>query len=148
MPHILVVDDDPSILQLLETALTDAGHEVSLLPDGDQVVNTVAREDIDGIVLDIMMPHVNGLEVLARLRASETGRDVPVLLLTGKDDQATRDAGLAAGASFYVTKPFDVDLLLGTIEMMLATGSASATDPSVEESAAAWAEFGDDLSDM
>lgn len=148
MPHILVVDDDPSILQLLDVSLTDAGHQVTLLPDGDQVIDTVASADIDGIVLDVMLPEVDGLEVLARLRASDVGRDVPVLLLTGRDDQATRDAGLAAGASFYVTKPFDVDLLIGTIEMMLAAGPAAATDPSVEESAAAWAEFGDDLSDV
>ncbi len=148
MPHILVVDDDPSILQLLDVSLTDAGHRVTVLPDGDRVIDTVAQQDIDGVVLDVMLPRVNGLELLARLRASDAGRDVPVLLLTGRDDQATRDAGLAAGASFYVTKPFDVDLLIGTIEMMLAAGLAAANEPSVEESAAAWAEFGDDLSDI
>lgn len=147
MPHILVVDDDPSILQLLDTALTQAGHRVSVLPDGDAVIPTVASSDIDGIVLDIMLPHVNGLEVFARLRESEPGRDVPVLLLTGRDDAATREAGLAAGASFYVTKPFDVELLIGTIEMMLATGPPHL-DPSADESAAAWAEFGDDLNDL
>lgn len=147
MPHILVVDDDPSILQLLDTALTQAGHRVTGLPDGDAVIDTVANRDIDGIVLDIMLPHVDGLEVLARLRESDAGREVPVLLLTGRDDTATRKAGLAAGASFYVTKPFDIDLLIGTIEMMLATGPTSV-DPSADESAAAWAEFGDDLTDL
>lgn len=147
MPHILVVDDDPSIRQLLETALTQSGHRVTVLPDGDAVIPTVNDGDIDGIVLDIMMPHVNGLEVLARLRESEAGREVPVLLLTGRDDAATREAGLAAGASFYVTKPFDVELLIGTIEMMLATGPPP-TDHSADETAAAWAEFGDDLSDL
>lgn len=148
MPHILVVDDDPSILQLLNTSLTDAGHQVTLLPDGDRVIETVERGDVDGVVLDVMLPQVSGVELLARMRETEVGREVPVLLLTGRDDQATRDAGFAAGASFYVTKPFDIDLLIGTIEMMLATGPSPAADPSAEESAAAWAEFGDDLSDM
>lgn len=120
MSHILIVDDDPSVLGLLHTVLAASGHRVTALPDADGVMDVVRAGDVDGIVLDVMLPGESGLELLARLRASDATANVPVLMLTARDDPATRQAGYEAGAAYFVTKPFDIDLLVATIDMMVA----------------------------
>lgn len=120
MSHILVVDDDASVLGLLGMALETSGHRVTALPDADGVMDAVKDGDVDGIVLDVVLPGESGLQLLARLRAHDATADVPVLMLTGRDDPATRQEGLEAGAAYFVTKPFDVDLLIATIDMMVA----------------------------
>lgn len=120
MSHILVVDDDASVLGLLGMALETSGHRVTALSDADGVMDAVKDGDVDGIVLDVVLPGESGLQLLARLRAHDATADVPVLMLTGRDDPATRQEGLEAGAAYFVTKPFDVDLLIATIDMMVA----------------------------
>lgn len=105
--RVLIVDDEPLLADLLAMAMTTEGWSARTANDG-QVALRLAREfHPDVVVLDVMMPHVDGLQVVTRLR--ERGNDVPVLFLTAKDDVADRIAGLRAGGDDYVTKPFNLE---------------------------------------
>ena len=105
--RVLIVDDEPLLADLLAMAMTTEGWSARTANDG-QVALRLAREfHPDVVVLDVMMPHVDGLQVVSRLR--ERGNDVPVLFLTAKDDVADRIAGLRAGGDDYVTKPFNLE---------------------------------------
>ncbi|GAA3059903.1 MULTISPECIES: response regulator transcription factor [Actinomycetes] len=103
----LVVDDDPMLSEVLAMALSAEGWEPHRVGDGQAALAAVRDLRPDVVVLDVMMPGIDGFEVVRRLRAS--GEDVPVLFLTAKDDVADRIAGLTSGGDDYVTKPFSVE---------------------------------------
>jgi two-component system OmpR family response regulator len=104
MPRtILIADDDPHIRQLLAFAFAKAGLETVEVDDGAAVLEMIARQKIDLIVLDINMPRMDGLETCRRLRAEG---DVPILFLSSRDDEIDRVLGIELGADDYVTKPF------------------------------------------
>jgi two-component system OmpR family response regulator len=104
MPRtILIADDDPHIRQLLVFAFAKAGLDTVEVDDGTAVLETIARQRIDLIVLDINMPRMDGLETCRRLRAEG---DVPILFLSSRDDEIDRVLGIELGADDYVTKPF------------------------------------------
>lgn len=101
--HVLVVDDERAIRRLLRMYLTDAGFTVAEAADGAEAVEQVRRGGIDLVLLDLMLPGIDGFEVCRRLR--ELGR-VPVIMLTARSDEANRVTGLELGADDYVVKPF------------------------------------------
>jgi two-component system, OmpR family, response regulator MprA len=115
--RILVVDDEPAVREALERALRLEGYEVDLAADGGEALALMARRPPDAVVLDLMMPHVDGLEVCRRMRAG--GDRTPVLMLTARDAVSDRVTGLDAGADDYVVKPFALDELLARLRALV-----------------------------
>ena len=104
---ILIVDDEPRGRELLGDLLTPQGYQLHFAASGPEALAAAAAHPPDLILLDVMMPGLDGFEVCRRLRADERLREVPVVMLTALDDRASRLAGLAAGADSFLTKPFD-----------------------------------------
>jgi len=128
----LVVDDESSISDLVSLALRYEKFDVRTASSGQQAVTAAHEFDPDVIVLDIMLPDFDGLEVMKRIRAD--GTDVPVLFLTAKDDVKDRIAGLTAGGDDYVTKPFSVEELVARIRRIVRRTLSAATikdDPEI-----------------
>ncbi|WP_033352546.1 response regulator transcription factor [Kitasatospora aureofaciens] len=117
--RILVVDDDLTVGEVVAGYLTRAGHLVDRAGDGSQGLDLARAHRPDLLVLDLMLPGIDGLEVLRRLRASEDGVDLPVVLLTAKGDEADRILGLELGADDYVTKPFSPRELVLRVQSVL-----------------------------
>lgn len=118
MAHqILVVDDDPKITSFLRRALVLEGYEVAVANGGQEALRTVAERIPDLIILDIMMPEVDGLEVCRRVRAA--GDAVPILMLTARDAVSDRVKGLDTGADDYLVKPFALEELLARARALL-----------------------------
>jgi adenylate cyclase len=116
---ILIVDDEPFNLDLLEQELIDQDYLIERANDGAEALEKLPSFQPDVILLDYMMPRMNGLEVLKRLRADETYRTIPVILLTAKATQDDKVRGLDAGADDYVIKPFDAIELLARVRAMM-----------------------------
>ena len=104
-PRILLVDDEPAVQTLLTYPLAKDGYEVVLAVDGRQALERFAEQRFDLVVLDIMLPKLDGIEVCRRLR---TRSQVPIIMLTAKDDEVDKVVGLEMGADDYITKPFSV----------------------------------------
>lgn len=117
---IVVVDDDPATLAIVETTLAAAGHQAVATSDPHKTMMLVVRERADVIVLDLLMSGLSGWEVLDMLRRDPVTQDIPVILLSGVGDTATRIRGLRAGANDFVVKPFDPDELVVRIGALLA----------------------------
>ena len=124
--RLLVVDDEPNIRELLSTSLRFAGFEVHTASDGQEALTQAEKVRPDLLVLDVMMPGLDGFAVTRRLR--ERGRDTPVLFLTAKDDVADRVTGLTVGGDDYVTKPFSLEEVVARIRAILRRTGAGA-DP-------------------
>ncbi len=117
-PTVLVVDDEPTIAEIVARYLERAGYRAHVAFDGPQAIEMAARERPDLVVLDLMLPHMDGLEVMRRLR--ETDRDrIAVILLTAKGDESDRIIGLRLGADDYVVKPFSPAELTARVEAVL-----------------------------
>jgi len=126
----LVVDDEPTLAELLSTALRYEGWSVAQALTGHDALKAVRETDPDVIVLDIMLPDIDGLEVLRRVRT--THPRVPVLFLTARDAVADRVAGLTAGGDDYVTKPFSLEELVARLRALLSrTGAVTARERSI-----------------
>jgi DNA-binding response OmpR family regulator len=117
--RILIVDDEPFNLDLLEQELSDYDYAIERASDGIEALDKTDAFRPDLILLDFMMPKMNGLEVVKRLREHDTHRGLPVILLTAKATQEDKVAGLDAGADDYVTKPFDSVELQARVRAML-----------------------------
>ena len=117
MPSILIVEDDRAILRGLEQNLRFEGYEVISATDGERGLNLARDKDPDMIILDIMLPKLNGYEVCRALRRG--GCDVPILMLTAKKQEMDKVMGLEVGADDYVTKPFGVMELLARVKALL-----------------------------
>ncbi len=102
---ILIVDDDANTLEILRRWLSREGYNTVSAESGADCLAALEREPIDVIVLDVMMPGMDGLEVCERLRDNPAWRSIPVVLLTAKDDMETRARGMSLGVSEYLTKP-------------------------------------------
>lgn len=124
--RILAVDDDPKILSMMRRGLSFAGYTVDLAPDGEQALTLARDHSPDLVVLDVMLPGIDGIEVCRRLRAGEA--NLPILMLTARDRVPDRIAGLDAGADDYLVKPFAFDELLARIRALLRR--ARSTDDS------------------
>ncbi len=114
--RILVVDDDPEIVSFLRRGLIYEGYNVDTAGDGAEALAKAREREPDLVVLDIMMPGIDGLEVSQRLRSAS---DVPILMLTAKGTVADRVAGLESGADDYLVKPFAFDELLARVRALL-----------------------------
>jgi DNA-binding response OmpR family regulator len=122
-PLILVADDDADLRALVAYRLESAGYEVVQAVDGQQAVELAFERAPDVVVLDLMMPKLDGYEVARRLRADERTHSVPVLLLTSRSQERDVAAGFDAGANDYVTKPFSPAELQVRVRAMLARPS-------------------------
>lgn len=119
MPTILVVDDDDAIRRLMQTSLAELG-EVVCAGDGAAALAVTDTDLPDLVVLDVGLPDMSGLDLLRRWRAAERTADLEVIVLSGRDGAADQAAGYEAGASAYMTKPVDVDVLESFAAAMLA----------------------------
>jgi two-component system OmpR family response regulator len=126
--RLLVVDDEPNIVELLDTSLTYAGFEVATATSGREAVAATQRFMPDLIVLDVMLPDMDGFEVLRLLRGS--GTRIPVVLLTARDATDDKISGLTLGADDYVTKPFSLGEVLARVRAVLRrTGGDTEAPP-------------------
>ena len=116
---ILVVDDEPHIGRVLSTVLGAEGFDVELAADGAEGLRAIASGSIDLVVLDLIMPGANGLEVLAKIRTDPEKGDTPVIILTAKGQDTDREAALAGGANDFLTKPFSPRKLIARIREIL-----------------------------
>jgi two-component system, OmpR family, response regulator len=117
IPSVLVVDDEPNIRELVQVALKFHGCSVSAAATGRDTLRMVENDRPDLIVLDVMLPDIDGFEVCRRLRAG--GNDVPVIFLTARDTTSDTVTGLALGGDDYVTKPFSVEALVARVRAVL-----------------------------
>ena len=118
--RILLVEDEPRAAQMLAKGLREQTYAVDVATDGRSVAELVTVSDYDAVILDVMLPFVDGLELCQRLRAS--GSQVPVLMLTARDSVEARIAGLDSGADDYLTKPFDVGELYARLRALIRRG--------------------------
>jgi len=121
MPRILVVDDEPPIVDLLAYNLRCAHYEVIIARDGQEALEKGRRDCPDLVILDLMLPRLDGLEVCRALRRE---RDVPIIMLTARDGEVDRVVGLELGADDYVVKPFSVRELLARVRAILRRAGA------------------------
>ncbi|MFL6155951.1 MAG: response regulator transcription factor [Marmoricola sp.] len=125
-PHILVVDDDRAVRESLRRSLEFNGYTVSLASDGAEALAGISGTNPDAVVMDVMMPRLDGIETTKALRS--VGNHVPILVLTARDAVGDRVEGLDAGADDYLTKPFALDELLARLRALLRRVSPEATD--------------------
>lgn len=126
MTKILVVEDEAKIARFVELELTHEGYEVDKVDNGRSAVEQALENDYDLVLLDILLPQLNGMEVLRRIRKE---KDVPVILLTARDAVMDKVAGLDAGADDYITKPFAIEELLARIRVALKRREVQASTP-------------------
>jgi DNA-binding response OmpR family regulator len=120
--RILVADDDRNIADLVRMYLAKAGYDVTVAPDGDRTLQLLREQDFDLLVLDIMMPGTDGLQVLRRLRRRS---DLPVIFLSARSSDIDKVAGLQIGADDYVTKPFNPWELVARVQSVLRRSGGS-----------------------
>jgi DNA-binding response OmpR family regulator len=120
-PTILIADDDPVIQKLLAVNFEMEGYRVVTASDGAEALERIGSDHPDLAVLDVMMPRVDGLDVVRALRADPTTRTMPIILLSAKAQAVDINRGLEAGADVYVTKPFDPAELLDKAAALIGT---------------------------
>lgn len=120
--RVLVVDDEPNIVMSLRFLMEREGFQVEVASTGQAAVAALDREPADLVLLDIMMPELDGFEVCQRIRNNPAWRATKVVMLTAKGRDVERDKGLALGADDYVTKPFSTRDLVAKVKRMLAPG--------------------------
>jgi two-component system response regulator MprA len=128
--RILVVDDDQAVRESLRRSLAFNGYEVDLARDGLEALAAIADRRPDAVVLDVMMPRLDGVETCRRLRSA--GEDLPVLVLTARDAVSDRVAGLDAGADDYLPKPFALEELLARLRALLRRTHGGTTPADTE----------------
>jgi len=116
---VLVIDDTENIVEFIKLGLKYEGFQVEAAADGPEGLAAAQRISPDLVILDLMLPSMDGLEVCRRLRSNPTTRDVPILMLTAKDDVRDRITGLDTGADDYLTKPFSFEELVARIRAVL-----------------------------
>jgi len=117
--RILVADDEIYILHILEFSLNLEGYEVISATGGEEALAKALQERPDLVVLDVLMPQMDGHDVCRRLKADERTRNIPVIFLSARDTAADQEVGLRLGANAYITKPFSPQRLIDTIQGLL-----------------------------
>src|SRR5690242_12641090 len=130
-PTILLVDDEDSVRKVLAFPLERDGYAVVQAADGEEALRQFAEQPVDLVVLDLMLPRLDGLEVCKRLRASSS---VPIIMLTARDDELDKVIGLELGADDYITKPFSIREFRSRVRALLRRArAAQSPDPGAEE---------------
>jgi len=117
--HIIVVEDEPDILGLVSYCLTQAGYAVTGFTNGEQALQVITQKMPSLILLDLMLPHVGGLEICRLLKDNPDTARIPIIMVTAKCEEADMVKGLEMGADDYITKPFSLKVLLARIHAML-----------------------------
>jgi two-component system phosphate regulon response regulator PhoB len=117
--HVLVVDDEEDLLELVRYNLSKEGYRVTCFASGEDALKTVRKQPPDLIVLDLMLPAVDGLEVCRRLKGDSKTRDIPIIMLTAKSEESDMVAGLERGADDYIAKPFSPRVLAARVKALL-----------------------------
>jgi DNA-binding response OmpR family regulator len=125
MPRILIVDDEPNIVLALELLMKREGYEIRTVGDGERAVEAAETFRPDLILLDVMMPRMDGFEVCQRIRADASLKDISIVMLTAKGREVEREKGLALGADLYITKPFSTREVVRKVKEMLASKSGA-----------------------
>ncbi|MEO6164048.1 MAG: response regulator [Candidatus Binatia bacterium] len=123
---IMVVDDNPDIITIVKTILEGRGFTVFSASSGPELLNLLPTQKADLIILDIMMPEMDGLEVLTRLKGKTETSTIPVILLTAKVQYEDVLGGYKLGADYYITKPFTSTQLVNGINLLLGEGKAAS----------------------
>ncbi len=124
-PRVLVVDDDPQVLKLLRLNFEMEGYDVDAATDGSEALAAAARRRPDAVVCDVMMPGMDGLEVVRRIREDPELADIPIVVVSAKAQRSDMREGVKAGADEYVTKPFDPQDVLDAVARLLDSGARS-----------------------
>jgi CheY-like chemotaxis protein len=122
--RVLACDDDPVILRLLQVNLELEGYDVLLAHNGEEAVEVATAEHPDLVLLDVMMPRLDGYQAVQRLKQNPATRDIPVIFLSARAQLADIERGKASGANAYMTKPFDPDDLLATVAQTLQSSKS------------------------
>lgn len=130
---ILVVDDEKDILDLVEYNLKQEGYKVTCVLTGEEALDSIREKKPDLILLDLMLPGVDGFEVCRQLKRDEQTRDIPVVMLTAKGEDIDVVTGLELGADDYIVKPFSPRILIARIRAVLRKKQASIPDASDQE---------------
>ncbi|WP_439678083.1 response regulator transcription factor [Embleya sp. MST-111070] len=138
-PHILVVDDEPAVREALESSLRFEGYRVTLADEGVAALTAIAGDEPDLVLLDVLMPRMDGLTACRRLRAR--GDTLPVLMLTARDAVGDRVTGLDAGADDYLVKPFELDELLARVRALLRRSAMAGAREEARDDALAYADL-------
>jgi two-component system alkaline phosphatase synthesis response regulator PhoP len=123
--RVLIVDDEPNIVQALEFLLQRSGMEVRVARDGGEALRMIEAEKPDLVLLDVMLPVVNGYDICTRVRERESLRHVKIVMLSAKGYDAEVSKGMALGADLYITKPFSTRELVAKVEQLLLRTSAT-----------------------
>ena len=115
---ILVVDDEEVIRKFLGIQLAKLGYEVKEAADGEQALEKLGKDDFDLLICDILMPNKNGWEVIREVRSNPTMKDIPIIVLTAKNEDSDMFKGYDCGATYYMTKPFTQDQLQYGLKLM------------------------------
>jgi len=129
--RVLVVDDDRAVRESLRRSLEFNGYDVSLASDGAEALASIGRSAPDAVVMDVMMPRLDGIEATRALR--DAGNDLPILVLTARDSVGDRVDGLDAGADDYLTKPFALEELLARLRALLRRVHVPSADDAEDE---------------
>ena len=120
-PHsVLIVDDEPNILLSLQFLMKKNGYEVRTAKDGEEALAEISRAAPDLVLLDVMMPKIDGFSMCERIRANPEWRDMRIIMLTARGRDVEREKGLALGADDYITKPFATKDAIARVEAALA----------------------------
>jgi len=114
----MIVDDEPDVLELIASMVEPLGWEVMRVSDSQEAARRLENEKFDGILLDVLMPELDGFELAKRVRGSSLNRQVPIIMLTGLDDAATMRKGFSAGATCFLGKPISQERLYGLFKAM------------------------------
>jgi len=128
MERVLIVDDDPDIVRLVRYNLSHSGYEVQSAGTGREALELVQKQPPDLVVLDVMLPDVDGLEVCRTLRQQPSSRRIPILMLTARGEEIDRVVGFELGADDYVAKPFSPRELVLRVKSILRRSGADRTD--------------------
>lgn len=119
VPKVLVVDDSWTDLTLIATPLRESGYDVITAVDGEEALEKVLQEHPQCVLLDVILPKQNGFQLCRKLKTMEQSRDIPIILISGKNTPLDKRWGLQQGADMYLTKPFDKDELLASVRSLI-----------------------------
>jgi DNA-binding response OmpR family regulator len=128
---ILIADDSQTVLLLHQLLLADRGYQLLTARDGQEAVGKAVAEHPDLIILDVIMPRMDGFAACQALRANESTRDIPIIMVTSRGEPQHVQRGFECGCSDYITRPFNGNELLDKLERLLLQGASAKPEPSV-----------------